>query len=158
MKSPCWPSECLDRCVRFWVKLLLTRWSHTSRRSDRISDLLAYEQERIDCSLAVSLSEQFEARSGSPFYFGQNHSCSLPCEQRFMTFFLFWRCLSHSYLSSLKESVYSSVFPTVNLHHMGKCPVKVKNYIIRNNSRSNSVQVDSLIGGDPSGSSFYNGV
>lgn len=34
------------------------------------SELLAYKQERIDGSLAVPISEQFGAKSGSQFYHG----------------------------------------------------------------------------------------
>lgn len=67
--------------VILWMGLLLFRGSHKSRSMGKGSELFAYEQERIDVSLAVPLSEQFEARSMGLVFDGQLHSCAVFNEQ-----------------------------------------------------------------------------
>lgn len=85
---------------------------------DKCSELLDYQNKRIDGSLDVPLTELFEARSRGTVFQGQYHSCAMFIEQGL--------CHTHS-LSEMTDHIltlaalkkHSSALPMLNLQHFG---------------------------------------
>lgn len=73
-------------------------------------------------SLALPLSRRYKTRSKVPVFDGQHHIWTVYNEQMFVPFSL-KNDRSHSYLSSIEETVASSVLPSKNLQRLDRRPV-----------------------------------
>lgn len=136
LESPIGSIDSLDRHIGPRLELPFFGRSLRCRPVDKSPNFLAYQQERINGSLAVFLLKQFGARLGNMVYDGQHNSSTMSNEQRFVPFFsTFGVDGLYSFPGGFNGPVYLSLLLSGGLQCLGRCPVEVKVYVLRNNDR-----------------------